>query len=126
MSMDVLMDWAQAGFSMAFLATGVFFVLAGAVGVIRLPDFYTRLHAAGMTDTLGAELIILGLMVQAGFTQTSLKLFLVAFILFLTSPAATHAVIGAAYNAGLKPLIGKFRAPTPGEAARLMPQEGEH
>ncbi len=119
MSFDIILSYLQTGFSVAFLATGVFFVLAGAVGVIRLPDFYTRLHAAGMTDTLGAEMIILGLMVQAGLTQTSLKLFLVAFILFLTSPAATHAVIGAAYNAGLKPLLGKFRAPAPGEVAKL-------
>lgn len=95
------------------IGTGVFFVLAGAIGVIRLPDFYSRLHAAGMTDTLGAELVIFGLMVQAGFSQTSLKLLLVAFFLFVTSPAASHAVANAAYQAGLKPLLGKFRAPHP-------------
>jgi len=47
----------------------LFFVLAGTLGVLRLPDFYTRLHAAGMTDTLGAELILLGLIIQSGFTQ---------------------------------------------------------
>ncbi len=99
----------------AFLISGVFFVLAGAVGVLRLPDFYTRMHAAGMTDTLGAEFIIFGLMVQAGFTQTSLKLFLIAFLLFLTSPTASHAVADAAHHAGLKPLLGKFRAPNPAE-----------
>lgn len=99
----------------ALMVSGVFFVLAGAVGVLRLPDFYTRMHAAGMTDTLGAEFIILGLMVQSGFTQTSLKLFLIAFLLFLTSPTASHAVANAAHHAGLKPLLGKFKAPNPME-----------
>lgn len=93
------------------IIAGLFFVLAGTLGVLRLPDFYTRLHAAGMTDTLGAELILLGLIIQAGFTQMSLKLLLVAFFLLLTSPTATHAIAYAAYKAGLKPRLGKYSAP---------------
>lgn len=93
------------------IIAGLFFVLGGTLGVLRLPDFFTRLHAAGMTDTLGAELIILGLIIQAGFSQMSLKLLLVAFFLFITSPTATHAVASAAYQAGLKPLLGPHRAP---------------
>tara|TARA_R110002020_G_scaffold135111_2_gene301803 strand:+ start:1209 stop:1625 length:417 start_codon:yes stop_codon:yes gene_type:complete len=96
----------------ASLATGVFFVLAGTFGVLRLPDFYTRLHAAGMTDTLGAELILLGLIIQSGFSQMSLKLMLVGFLLLVTSPTATHAVAHAAYKAGLKPVLGRYRAPS--------------
>ncbi|MGJ8561068.1 MAG: monovalent cation/H(+) antiporter subunit G [Litorimonas sp.] len=94
------------------LAGGLFFVLAGAVGVIRLPDFYTRLHAAGMTDTLGAELILFGLILQADGWQVIAKLLLVAFFLFVTSPTATHAVAHAAYKAGEKPLLGRWRAPS--------------
>jgi len=93
------------------IIAGLFFVLAGTLGVLRLPDFYTRLHAAGMTDTLGAELILLGLIIQAGFTQMSLKLLLVAFFLLLTSPTATHAIAHAAYKAGLTPRLGKYSAP---------------
>lgn len=96
------------------LAGGLFFVLAGAVGVIRLPDFYTRLHAAGMTDTLGAELILFGLILQCHPVddwQIIAKLLLVAFFLFVTSPTATHAVAHAAYKAGEKPLLGPWRAP---------------
>jgi len=99
------------GLSFLSIATGLLFVLAGTLGVLRLPDFFTRLHAAGMTDTLGAEMILLGLIIQAGFSQMSLKLLLVAFFLLLTSPTATHAVANAAYQAGLKPLLGKYRAP---------------
>ncbi len=110
-----LLQWIQFSVSAIFLVGGVFFVIAGAVGVLRLPDFYTRMHAAGMTDTLGAEMILLGLIVQAGLSQTSLKLTLIAFLLFLTSPTATHAVVGAAHHAKLKPKLGKYRAPVPGE-----------
>jgi multicomponent Na+:H+ antiporter subunit G len=103
------------GLSLLLLGAGTFFVIAGSIGVLRLPDLYTRMHAAGMTDTLGAEWVILGLMVQSGFSQTSLKLLLIAFFLFLTSPTASHAVANAAHQAGLKPLLGKFRAPHPDE-----------
>ena len=93
------------------MSAGLFFVLAGTIGVLRLPDFYTRLHAAGMTDTLGAELILLALIFQADNLQMVLKLLLVAFFLFVTSPTATHAVAHAAYRAGLKPYLGPYRAP---------------
>lgn len=93
------------------LAAGLFFVFSGTIGVLRLPDFYTRLHAAGMTDTLGAELILLGLVFQSGFSQMTLKLLMVAFFLFVTSPTATHAVAHAAYKSGLKPVLGRYNAP---------------
>ena len=108
------MDWwgliSTVG-TLVSMASGLFFVLAGTVGVLRLPDFYSRLHAAGMTDTLGAELILLALLFQADNLQMVLKLLLVAFFLFVTSPTATHAVAHAAYKAGLKPLLGAYRAP---------------
>ena len=113
-SASLNIDWLgliRAGFACLSIIAGLFFVLAGTLGVLRLPDFYTRLHAAGMTDTLGAELILLGLIIQSGFTQMSLKLLLVAFFLLLTSPTATHAIAYAAYKAGLKPMLGKYTAP---------------
>lgn len=102
--------------SIALMAVGVIFVLAGAIGVVRLPDFYTRIHAAGVTDTLGAEMIVLALMLQAGFTLLSAKLLLVGFILFLTSPTATHAVANAAHRAGLNPLLSRHQPPHPRDA----------
>ena len=100
--------------SIAAMAAGVVFVLAGAIGVMRLPDFYTRMHAAGVTDTLGAELIMLGLILQAGWSALSLKLALTGLFIFLTSPTATHAVANAAYRAGLKPLLKRY-APDSGK-----------
>jgi len=114
-SVAVHIDWLgliRAILACVSILAGLFFVLAGTLGVLRLPDFYTRLHAAGMTDTLGAELILTGLIIQSGFTQMSLKLLLVGFFLLMTSPTATHAVAQAAYKAGLKPKLGKYRAPS--------------
>ena len=103
---------ARAVLSTAFIIGGLIFVLAGALGVLRLPDFYTRLHAAGMTDTLGAEFVLVGLCIQAGFSQVTLKLALVGFLLLITSPTATHAIASAAWSANLDPLLGRWRAPT--------------
>ena len=106
--------------SVGSMAFGLMLVLAGAIGVIRLPDFYTRMHAAGVTDTLGAELIILGLMLQAHDWQTIAKLALVGLLLFLTSPTATHAVANAAHRAGQLPDLSKFKPKHPRDA-----KEGE-
>tara|TARA_R110002073_G_scaffold21465_2_gene75599 strand:+ start:2901 stop:3272 length:372 start_codon:yes stop_codon:yes gene_type:complete len=103
--------------SVASMSAGLVFVLAGAIGVIRLPDFYTRMHAAGVTDTLGAELVILGLILQAGDWQTMAKLALVGLLLFLTSPTATHAVANAAHRAGHKPDLAHFKPTHPRDLA---------
>ncbi len=104
--------WLRAGLSAACIIMGLLFVFAGTIGVLRLPDFYTRIHAAGMTDTLGAEMVLLGLIIQAGFSQMTLKLLMISFFLLLTSPTATHAVAHAAHKAGLKPKLGSQRAKT--------------
>lgn len=80
------------------LLGGVFFVVVGGIGMLRLPDFYTRIHAAGITDTLGAGLILLGLMLQGGWTQATIKLILILLFLWLTSPTAAHALVKAALS----------------------------
>ena len=97
--MSALID----GLSWLLLLGGGFFVVAGGAGLLRMPDFFARLHPAGVVDTLGAVLIILGLVLQAGFTQVSAKLVLVLVLLFFTSPTATHAVSNAALVSGLMP-----------------------
>ena len=98
---ELILNLISAG----LLAAGSIFVLIGAFGLVRLPDFYTRLHAAGITDTLGAELILLGLMFQAGLSLITVKLILISLFIFFTSPTATHAVANAARVMGLKPLL---------------------
>ncbi|MDX1483974.1 MAG: monovalent cation/H(+) antiporter subunit G [Alphaproteobacteria bacterium] len=92
-------------FSWACLGAGSVLVLIGTVGLIRLPDFYARMHAVGITDTLGADLILLGLMVQAGFSLVTIKLLLIGAFLFFTSPTSTHAIANAAFTSGLRPLV---------------------
>lgn len=89
--------------SWAALMTGCALVLTGALGLVRMPDFYTRMHPAGITDTLGAGLILLGLMFQAGPDLVTVKLILIGVFLFFTSPTSTHAIANAALVAGLKP-----------------------
>ena len=98
-------------FSWALLMGGAFFVLIGATGLIRLPDFYTRMHGAGITDTLGADLILLGLMLQAGFTLVTVKLFLIGAFLLITSPSSSHAIANAAFTAGLNPQVAPDDGP---------------
>jgi multicomponent Na+:H+ antiporter subunit G len=92
--------------SWVFLLAGAFFMVVGGIGLLRLPDFYCRIHAAGMTDTMGSWLILIGLMLQAGWTLVTLKLLLVLFFLVATSPLASHALAKAAWLHGLDPLVG--------------------
>ncbi len=89
--------------SWLLLMSGSFFVVISGVGLVRLPDFFTRMHAAGIVDTMGSSLIIAGLLVQEGATQVSVKLLLILVFLFFTSPTSTHAVGHAALAAGLVP-----------------------
>jgi multicomponent Na+:H+ antiporter subunit G len=110
------------------ILSGCFFCLVGGVGLIRLPDFYTRTHGASITDTLGAGLLLVGLMLLSGFsistmdgvdhitemalwhehfafqggmTLVSVKLLMILVFLLLTSPTAGHALVKAAYAAGV-------------------------
>ena len=91
--------------SWILIVAGGVFIVVGAAGMIRLPDFFTRQHAAGITDTAGAGLLVLGLIVQAGVTLVSLKLVLILLFLFFTTPTATHALAQAALSSGLQPLL---------------------
>lgn len=84
---------------------GAFFLLVASIGIVRFPDFYTRLHAMGKGDTLGIILILLGLCVYEGFTLNSAKLLLALVFVGLTNPVATHALARAALRYGLKPLL---------------------
>lgn len=89
--------------SWACLSLGGIVLIIGAFGIIRLPDFWSRVHAAGMIDTLGSALILVGMMLQAGLTLVTLKLLLIGLFLFIAGPTATHAISNAAWVAGLKP-----------------------
>ena len=93
--------------SWALILAGGGFCLIGAVGLLRMPDFYTRVHAASVTDNVGSFAILLGLGLQAGFTLVPVKLLFVAALIFFTSPAATHALVKAALERGVQPRGGE-------------------
>jgi multicomponent Na+:H+ antiporter subunit G len=86
-----------------FLIVGCFFVVAASIGVVRFPDFYSRMHPAGKNDTLGQALILVGLIIYEGFSFVSIKLLLIIIFIFIVNPTATHAIAKAAYIAGVKP-----------------------
>lgn len=98
--MSALLDLA----SWALLVVGGTFCLVGAVGVLRMPDFYTRVHAASVADNVGSFVILAGLALQAGASLVAVKLAFIALLIFFTSPAATHALVKAALERGVEPL----------------------
>ena len=95
------MSWAVDLISWVFLVAGSLFCVIGGVGVLRMPDFWTRTHAAGMTDTMGAGLILVGLMLQAGFSLVCVKLMMILAFLYIAGPTAGHALFRAAHAYGI-------------------------
>ncbi|WP_438952343.1 monovalent cation/H(+) antiporter subunit G [Porticoccus sp.] len=89
----------------ACLLLGAFLMLSGGVGVLRFPDFFTRMHAAGVTETLATTLILFGLMLIAGWNIVSFKLVLILLFIMITSPVASHALAKAALHGKLQPLV---------------------
>ena len=92
---------------MAFVAAllligGAVFLLVSCVGLLRLPDFYTRAHAVGKAETLGGILVLTGLALYNGASLSSLKLLLILMVIAITNPTATHALTRAALRSGLK------------------------
>ncbi len=108
--MDLLLDTL----SWSCLLTGSFFAVVGGLGLLRLPDLFTRMHAGGITDTMGAGLILAGLIFQAGDWQVAVKLVMIIFFMLITSPTSGHALAKAALASGLKPLLPG----NPGEPAK--------
>ncbi|MFW6256647.1 MAG: monovalent cation/H(+) antiporter subunit G [Bacillota bacterium] len=94
---------ARTIFSYYFLITGTFFLVSTAVGMIRFPDFYTRLHAGSKCLVAGGISVLIGFMIREGLSQISLKLFILSAILLITSPVAVHAIARSAYHYGAKP-----------------------
>jgi multicomponent Na+:H+ antiporter subunit G len=97
--MGVLLDIL----SWILLLGGSFFALVGALGVIRMPDLFTRLHAAGLTDTMGAGLILCGLMLQGGGFPVTIRLILILGFLWFSSPVSTYALARATLASGQEP-----------------------
>ncbi len=97
MALDIL--------SWIFIVAGGVFCVIGAFGLVRMPDFYTRVHAASVTDTVGAGLLLLGMALQAGFSLVAVKLVMIGLLFLFANPTATHALVKAALARGLQPLL---------------------
>ncbi|MBE0621234.1 MAG: monovalent cation/H(+) antiporter subunit G [Burkholderiales bacterium] len=87
------------------IAAGGAFCVIGAFGLIRMPDFYTRVHAASITDTVGVGLLLLGMLLQAGLSLIAVKLVMIGLLFLFANPTATHALVKAALSRGLAPLL---------------------
>lgn len=103
--MTLIVDLA----SWALILAGSFFIVTGAIGMLRLPDVYTRMHSASLIDTMGAGFLFAGLMLQAGFNQVTLKLLFILLLFFFTGPVITHALAQAAMTAKIKPELDEDR-----------------
>lgn len=103
----IIPDAALDIISWVLIISGSFFVIIGAVGTLRFPDFWSRLHAASITDSAGVILIFAGMCVQAGLTLITVKLIIIGVFLFITGPTSTHAIANAALVSGLRPKEAK-------------------
>jgi multicomponent Na+:H+ antiporter subunit G len=95
----------------ALMLGGLFFVLAGVIGIIRLPDFYARLHATSKCDTLGLALLVGGVAIHAGATLTTVKIVLIAVFVAVVNATGAHAMGRAAYRSGLQPWLPDRQEP---------------
>jgi len=89
--------------SWLLLSLGGVFVFIGGLGALRMPDLYTRMHAASVTDSMGAILVLVGIMLQAGWSLATIKLIAILIFLLLTSPTSSYALASAALLAGKQP-----------------------
>ncbi|MDY0212315.1 MAG: monovalent cation/H(+) antiporter subunit G [Desulfuromonadaceae bacterium] len=97
--MDTFLAWA----SILCIGTGVFLAVTGAVGIFRMPNFFTRLHAASVTDSGCACLLLFGLMLQSGFNLPTIKLCFILIFFLISSPTAAHALSKTALSCGAQP-----------------------
>ena len=107
------------------LVAGGFFCLVGGIGLLRMPDFYTRMHGASITETLGAGFLLAGMMLHAGLTLVSVKLAMIGLLMLVASPTATHALARAALSSGLRPKTGANAADDAEEGADAEQHGGE-
>ena len=97
--------------SILSFVVGAFFIFTGSIGLIRLPDVFSRIHAAGMIDTAGVSFIILGMILQSGFSLITAKLVFIGIFIFFTSPITGHVTANLARKKGVTP-VGKTKGKT--------------
>ncbi|WP_442909379.1 monovalent cation/H(+) antiporter subunit G [Halovenus sp. HT40] len=121
-----MIETVRVGGSVLFVALGLFFTLISTVGVLRLPDVYSRAHTASQADTLGAGFALAGVALALGWTPTTILTVILLFFIFVTNPTAAHAITRAAHEEGIEPWTtddDRTDADLAAEAERLTPNE---
>ena len=111
--MNVMLSWL----SDAFLLVGGFLCITGGVGLLRMPDFFSRVHAASVTESLAAPLLLFGLLLQMDWSLDSIKVLLILAFVLATNPTATHAMAKATLHGGQRPLVADEHNDKAGEAS---------
>lgn len=112
--MSGVVDFLQIGASGVVIALGLLLMAGGALGLLRFPDLYTRLHAANVADVVGSVVVVLGLAIAAPDGGVALRLLLLAALVMAIGPMLIHLVAQAAHAGGLAPISGRYAAPRPG------------
>ena len=94
-----ILNWLAAG----LISLGGILLIIGAIGIVRMPDVYARIHAAGVIDTGGTGLILLGLIVHSGWSLVTVKLIFIGVFMIITSPISGHAITQVAYRNKVTP-----------------------
>lgn len=100
-------EWVIEILSWVLILGGCFFTLVGSIGIVRLPEFWSRLHAVSVSDSAGMILLVAGMCLQAGVSLITVKLLIIGIFLFITGPTSTHAVANAALVSGHRPTSSK-------------------
>ena len=117
MDANSALDLVRTALSGVVVAIGLLLMAGGALGLLRFPDVYTRLHAANVADAVGPVVILLGLLIAAPDWTVAVRLILLAALVLSAGPTLTHLVAQAAHAAGLAPIAGRFSAPRPGSTS---------
>jgi len=121
MDAAAFLDVVRLVLSGAVIAIGLVLMAGGALGLLRFPDLYTRLHAANVSDLIGSVTVIMGLAITAPDGAVAIRLLLLAALLIALGPTLTHLVGQSAHAGGLSPIAGRYAAPRPGQARRGSP-----
>ena len=118
MDPSAILDLGRTTLSGVVVAFGLLLMAGGALGLLRFPDVYTRLHAASVTDAVGSVVVVLGLLIAAPDWNVAIRLLMVAVLIASVGPTLTHLIAQAAHAAGLAPIAGRFTAPRPGSISQ--------
>jgi len=114
MEAGAVLEIVRLGLSGVVVAIGLVLIAGGALGLLRFPDLYTRIHAANVADVVGSVVVVLGLVIAAPDWGIAVRLLLLAALFMALGPTLSHLVAQAAHAAGLAPIAGRYAAPRPG------------